>query len=532
MSSPDTPRRMSEESLYYFARYVLGYDKLVRRVHESVCEILQSTKKRRVNFTMPRNFFKSTLASVAYPLWRAANDPSVTIQITMNTLENAKLKLGEIKGHVERNTRFQALYPEVIPNFSKVPWGQENATLNRDVTDSTPTFSATGIGTGVISRHFDEIILDDILTARKDDMTGEDIMPSRRDIDKAIAYFRTTISLLKDPAKGRIFNIGTRWANKDLINHVLTSSDEFRGNNFEVRAVYGNSSNWYENEAVMPELYPIKLLKEIESQVGSTIFHLWYLNEPIDPSEVLLRPSDLNYYSPSLMPQNWMARLRKYTAVDLAYSDRKGTCNSAIATIGVDEDNIRYLIGLIYGKMEPMELINLLFDVYAMYKPRAIGIETTAAQIMMAKMLPQFMRRRGIALPIKEIPRNSQKSKVERIMLVLQPFVEQNMFKMPRSEMSDPLELEMADFRMEERRCGHTDALDAVADAIQLSHAAVPINSPAERRAYTTDDIDKATAQCYDLDAALLSLLDEAKHSNGPFDRQSVAGQTFVYAGT
>jgi len=375
------------ENFFFFAKYILGYRKLVHRVHGPICQALQDEKRKRINFTMPRKYYKSTIASIAYPLWRATRNPNLTMLIAMNTTRNAVLKLEELKGHVERNQLYRALYPEAIPDFAHTRWGADAANLRRDTMSGTPTFQAVGATTTVISQAVDEIIMDDILTAQQDDISGEEILPGRRDIDKAIGWYKGAISLIKDPAQGRIINAGTRWAEKDLIEYVLATDHNFAANNFTLKALDKDG------KATMPENYSLETLEEIRATLGSTIFHLWYLNEPIDPKEIIFPlERERHFYQPNQMHPGWLESLRVYTAVDLAFTDTEKSDNTAIVTIGVDDKNTRYVLDVQYGHFDPMDTIARLFSLYERFHPRVIGIESVSAAVLMSRFLPHFMR--------------------------------------------------------------------------------------------------------------------------------------------
>ena len=505
---------LGRRSLFFFTKVILGYDKFTSRVHGPLCRALQQLEIARINATMPRKFFKSTLITVSYPLWRGVIDPNVTMLLTMNTIDNARLKLGELKAHVEGNAFFQACYQDVIPDFNK-GWAGERCSLKRTSLSGTPTYQIAGATTRVTSRAVDEIIMDDLLTVKESDGAQGEILPNKNDIEQAIVWYQRSLSLLKDPLNGRLLNVGTRWAPKDLVEFVLRTNERFRQNNFELQAIEGGAWGTPECRATMPETYPMAALKEIAETQGSTIFRLWYLNEPIDPSELVFKlDEDDNFYNPSDYDGDWATGLRCYTAVDLAFSDKESADNTAIVTIGVDSDNTRYVLDVIYGKYEPMQIVDFLFAVYETFRPRVIGIEKVAAQVLMSKFLPHFMKERGQALPIRDMPRG-RASKGSRIVLGIQPWVEQGMLKLPRGS-GKPLEIEMRDYRLEEKRSGHDDALDALADCITLSQKASAPNAPSKaNRVLTDEEWTKFYEKFYSIDAAIAEF--EAGGQSGYF---------------
>jgi len=63
-------RLLAEKSLYFYAKGILGFKDLVPHVHGKVCRFLQGPEKRK-SLILPRRFFKTTIASIAFPSWRA-----------------------------------------------------------------------------------------------------------------------------------------------------------------------------------------------------------------------------------------------------------------------------------------------------------------------------------------------------------------------------------------------------------------------------------------------------------------------------
>lgn len=523
--TPEVPERLkpireaAKKDLFFFARHVLKYDWLHERVHGPICALLSNMANKRVMITMPRNYFKSVVATISYPLWRAVNDPNVTILMAMNKADNASAKLRELRQHVENNTTFQALFPEIIPDFAHTQWGDKWATVNRSSQSGTPTFSVTGASGSVISQHYDEIIMDDLVTANKDDMTGTDILPSNQDIEKGIGWYRTSISLLRDTRNGRLIHVGTRWATKDVIEFILRTNEEFARNHYNLRA----AEKWPEGPPTFPERYPMDVLREVEQTVGSTIFRLWYLNEPVDPKEIVFALDDGHYYDPALLAARLDA-LPHYVGVDLAISDRSEADNNAIVVIAVDEANNRYVRQVTYGKFQPMELIDLLFAVNNRYHPRVMGIEAQAYQAFLPKVMSHFMRLRDTPIPIVPIMRGSNEGTDLRVM-ALQPFLHNRMLFLHRG-LTDLIR-EMQDFRLDRKRRGHDDALSALADAVRLSAQAASV---ARKERLTAEEIRQNMAEgrrrAYSADAAIEELTKPTSQSI--FDAQT-AGQRFAY---
>ncbi|MES1986995.1 MAG: hypothetical protein V4440_03020, partial [Pseudomonadota bacterium] len=62
-------RKRCFNDFFYFAKDFLGYKDLEREVHGQFIKVFESKAPRKI-VVMPRGSFKSTLGSVAYPIWR------------------------------------------------------------------------------------------------------------------------------------------------------------------------------------------------------------------------------------------------------------------------------------------------------------------------------------------------------------------------------------------------------------------------------------------------------------------------------
>jgi hypothetical protein len=188
-------RNQAKKSLYFFVKGVLGKDWIDKDIHLPICKILEDFANRRVGVVLPRSWLKSTLVTIAYPLWRSINNPDYRCLIVQNTYDNATKKLSEIKTIVEKNELFRALFPEILPDESS-SWRADSACLKRPGTFPESTFEVAGTKTRVTSRHYDDIIEDDTVAPDLDDLGIDSIAPSKDQIDQAIGWHRLAVPLL------------------------------------------------------------------------------------------------------------------------------------------------------------------------------------------------------------------------------------------------------------------------------------------------------------------------------------------------
>ena len=379
----------------------MNYSDITDDLHLKVCEFLEDPCTRK-QLTLPRGFLKTCIASIAYPIWMAlprteADEfppcadasthlyklgPNVRILIASNVVTNAGKIINKIKKMYERGRTFQVLFPEVIPpNFTKSKWSDMSACVNRSEDYTESTFEAAGVGGSAISRHYDIIIEDDLIYAKKDDLTGKELQPDQDDIDKAIGWHKLALSLFVPGPHTSLVNVGTRWAKYDLVDYIRKNELQYK-----VMDVGAMST---EGEPTWPAMYGKEKLDEIKAAQGPYMFATQYLNKPMAPEDMLFERSWLQMYgSLNEIPKE----VRKFTTVDLAgwgKSKRSRTSRAVVLTCAWDTSNHMWVLHYDVGKYDPTEVIEIIAKHWTTFKPEAIGIE----EVYYQKALSHFMRR-------------------------------------------------------------------------------------------------------------------------------------------
>ena len=454
----NTLRVESKKSLFFLARAILKYQDLHPDIHRPICRMMQDyqTNRRRM-IVFPRTWFKSTIGSVAYPIWRAINNPNVRLLIAQNTMTNAKKKIASIKAIWESNGLLRAMFPELLPRGDR-PWSSECLTLNRTLPEPEGTFEPAGTGTNVVSRHFDEIIQDDTVAPDYDAMTGEVQQPTQMEIEKAIGFHKLCHPLLLHPTKSVITIIGTRWAPDDLIGWIFKHG---RGYSVVSRSARENA----DGVPATPEQggEPIwdrfndDVLNEIEAAIGPFMFSMLYMNSPTSAVNQIFKRSYINYYD--TLPKD----LIYFTSVDPAPSDSAAKSldadyNVVISCALKPSTGEVWVVHYDRLRCDPGELIDRLFNHWRAYRPLVTKVENTAYQ----KTLIYWITRRQEQLNQRfyvEGVSNARASKDARI-LGLQPWFAANKVHIRRGHQD--LERELLSFDPNKKYGGHDDIIDAL----------------------------------------------------------------------
>lgn len=467
-------RNLAINNLYFFEKFILDYKDMTPRVHGRLCRFLQNPAYRKKQVTLPRGFLKTTTSTIGRGLWHACVNPNIRMLIVSSVVENARKMVGAMQRHIETNPRIRLFFPEVVPdNFNKVQWSGSAACVNRTKDYPEATWEAIGVGGSVISRHYDHIIEDDLIYPKQDDLTGAELMPNRDDIEKAIGWHKLAHSLLIDPGKGCIDNVGTRWAPYDLISYIRKKESGWKC--YEMN-VYDKNG-----EPQWPERFSPQTLQEIESSQGPYMFSTQYLCKPVDPSSRVFQTGWLQNYH--YLPPG----LRYTTTVDLAQWDYSAKTRNnrkaynVILTCGMDFNRHLWIARIDRGHYTPTEVVEIIAQHKKIYNVEKIGIETVYYQKAILQDVKRFYERTGIELPVTHYSRDNKTTKDARIR-GLQPIAANGCLHV-RADMRDFLE-EYADYPVSKT----VDILDALSDQLKL---AKPPEIPTEEIPTNIFDIEE-----------------------------------------
>ena len=283
---------MANEHFWFFVQSLMPPDWYDGKFHRELCDFLQYGGDRK-GVVLARTHLKTTICSVYYPLWRASRRPSLRSLEVSNTAPNAEKTTHTIRAMVENNTLYQALFPQCIPNFAKVRWSDRCACLNRLVDHPEGTFESAGVGSNIIRRHFNLIVEDDTVAPKKDDMTGEECMPSREDIEQAVGFHRLTPPLFIGEEDDEHIVVGTRWADYDLQHWIRDNEKQYQFFDRPAEDARGNP---------VYKRFSRKRLDSIRISMGAYLYSALYLNQPLAKEFMCFSPDWVEYYKREELP--------------------------------------------------------------------------------------------------------------------------------------------------------------------------------------------------------------------------------------
>lgn len=408
-------RDLAKENFFFFAKGILGFKDLTPRIHKPLCDKLQNLEGGQcAKFVLPRGWFKTTVCTIAYPVWRAIRDPNFTCLLAQNTFTNAESKLRAIRSIFEENQLFRALFPELLPTKNNI-WTKSSLCITRSGSGKVEsTFECAGIQTAVVSRHYDLILEDDTVAPGLNELGEETLSPSVDSVNQAIGWHRAAMPLLQDQKTGNIVVVGTRWFEKDLLSYIAEKETHYVTYERSCREdANGHSSAT--GEVTFPEKFSADILERLEKALGPYLFACLYLNNPMSSSDMTFKPEWFSYYEEEPSRKS----LRVYTCVDLAGdpAEMKGkdTDYNVVMTVGKDQrTGFIYVLDYWRGRANPGIVCDQIFAQEERWNPVKVGIESVAYQNTFSYWLKEKMRKEDHFFTIEPIP-NHKGSKGDRI---------------------------------------------------------------------------------------------------------------------
>lgn len=209
----DFDRRRAKAGPAFFVREVLGYE-----FPDFQRRWLQFQRKNPETLILaPRGHGKSTICTIAYSLWKLVRDADTRILIVSNTADQADALAGEIKAQTETNPALCTLFG----NMQGKIWRRNQFTLaGRTRIGKETSVTSIGVEGAIISRHYDVIILDDVV--------DEENSQSRRARGKLRTWYAKVLLPCLEP-DGEMHVLGTRYHPQDLYGGFISNHHDSEG---------------------------------------------------------------------------------------------------------------------------------------------------------------------------------------------------------------------------------------------------------------------------------------------------------------
>lgn len=387
----------------YFARLILKQK--VGQIHQDWLSALDGYE--HVCIMAARGHFKTSIMSVAYPLWEMYrhSQPQV-ILITSATREQASRILSLVKRQIEDNPLLkEVLYPD---NIYTTKWSETQLrTKNGHHLYSMP------INDSIRGIHADKIISDDVLRAEVS-----------TDVEDVKRVFYGTVFPTSAARKGKHIVVGTPVSYTDLL-HELSRKESFITIKSPAVILDSRSGKWL--RPTFPEHYDMDSLREIYNTIPR---HLWareYMCEPLTdessmfPSELIVRARKVHDELLEVYQTPELPRIRVIGA-DISVSRNSDSDWSVFTVLEKIEGYPPVIVDIVRGHFDTEENIRQLEQLCEVWNPSQILVERTGVGWGTAEGVEKNDLMRGVAVSF-----DTKKKSRERILSRLEVSLRNNM---------------------------------------------------------------------------------------------------------
>ena len=285
-----------------------------------------------------REGYKSTIITFLGSIQEILRDPEITICILSHTKSIAKKFMLQIKQELESNETLKKLYPDILyeaPQKDSSKWTEESLTVKRKQNPKENTIECSGLVDGMpTGAHYLLRIYDDVVTPAS--------VSTPEQASKTLSMFELSDNLGARgiDGKSRAWVIGTKYH----YNDAYTSMVE-RGS-FTPR-IYPATDNGLPNGK--PVFFSEEVWADKKIKQGPSTIACQMLQNPAAGNEAMFKKDWLSFIE--IRP----ATMNVYIMCDPAGSKKKGSDNTAMAVIGVDAGQNRYLLDGYCHKMSLSE---------------------------------------------------------------------------------------------------------------------------------------------------------------------------------
>lgn len=382
-------REMARRHLLDFTKYRFpGYKtNWHHKVLADALERVESGELKRLIVNMPPRHGKSELVSVNFPAWCMGRNKDRSIMATSYGASLAQ-DFGRKVRNIMDEPEYKALFDTRLAedSQSKGSWATNGrGEYNAMGIDGT----ATGKGAGIL-------IIDDPVKNREE-ADSEVVSEAIWNAYKGVFVPRLT-------PDGAIVIVMTRWRDNDLCGRILEEQKMLGRDDWEIITLPAEAEEDEEyrqkGDPLWGDHYTLKGLQETKLAIGTYEYASQYQQNPISRETQLFKPELFKHISLEDVQKQITSC---YITIDSALSKKKNSDNTGVCINWVNSENVWHFKAY-KVKLDPTELIQLIFDLHSVYKPIAIGLEETLMTQAIDPFLTVEMARKNIfpnVVPLK-----------------------------------------------------------------------------------------------------------------------------------
>ena len=403
MTTRKEHKERCEQDLYYFCEHLLGYKDLDPVFHGELCRMLTNPDgKLSKMILLPRGHLKSSIATIAFPMWLLVNNPERTIAIINWSEPLVRNFLREMKHHF-LSPRFIEYWPDLIEAREKKRevWNQWALKIERELISRTPSVTALSIEANITGQHFDVMIFDDVVNSTN--------VQNSEQIQKVHEHWKHLQAVLEPPDRqehdgfrGLEILIGTRWHFHDLYNTILTKFADVY--DIMERSCCKVGTDLADDNLVFPKKMSKEFLEMKLRKMEAWHFSAQYYNTPVDSEHAVFPPKILHLWKGDR--DEWLkdAPVKVTMAIDPAWGTEGSQDRWGIVTIATNMDGHHFILSAVPSRLKPEASLKKAVAEIQRWKPHQVVFESMGGQDYLRVVLKRLLDENNMmvsVLPLK-----------------------------------------------------------------------------------------------------------------------------------
>lgn len=352
---------------------------------EKLAKVASGETKRLALF-LPPGSAKSTYASVLFPPWYLAQQPSHCVIAASHTAELAERFGRRVRNLVAEHGR--KLGVELSP---------DSTAAGRWSTTAGGEYYATGIGGSITGRRADLAVIDDPIRSRED-------AESKLVRDRQWEWFKFDLMTRLKP-DARIILIQTRWHEDDLAGRILAEEGEqWEVISLPMIATENDALSRAEGEPLWPGYFTPEMIANAkrDPRVWSSL----YQQNPTPDEGGIFKREWLLGYSMKDLP----TALHVYVASDHAVSTGDHADKTCAIPAGVDRDGTIWILpDVLWDRLTPDEFVTASVEMAKRRRPLIWAAEKGHISKAIGPFWKKSLIENNVALRIEEVTPSGDK---------------------------------------------------------------------------------------------------------------------------
>lgn len=349
--------------LYFLATEILGLSKAKEgkrsrfdpKWHKWLTGRLNENKDSLV--LVPRGHMKSTILKMKV-IQLILQNPMIRIGLFSRTAALVEEQLADIK-RMLASPILRRYFPELIPDPENGYKNWQRSTTNQLTTRRLAEWGripqeemveAWGMGATITGRHYDVIVLDDII--------NEQSIATPEQMQKVRDYY-SYLQAIKEP-DGFELIVGTRYHYMDIYG-VIIKEGWFKKRVWTRGAI--------EDGKPIYRFFTLRMLSQIKKRVGPYVWSCQYENNPV-PKELQIFPPPYPTYEH--LPAD---KYDYYITVDPAATTKTYSDYTGVVVAAVSSKGRLFIVEAQAHKKPGNEVADIIVRLCAKYRPRKLGVE-------------------------------------------------------------------------------------------------------------------------------------------------------------